>query len=98
MKKKKPYTPFPPDQTERKIDKEMEEGKFFVEQEERKKTKKRKKTEEEQKEVQEKQKAKRAKAFVPPEEPKFVTAQPKVNSEVDIESLKKKVKKRKMTK
>ncbi|KAK3870499.1 hypothetical protein Pcinc_024290 [Petrolisthes cinctipes] len=95
-KRKKPYTPFPPEPTERKIDKEMEEGKFFVEQEAaRKKPKKHQITEEKRKEVQEKQNAKRAKAFVAPIEPKFGADQPKgTNNEVDVEALKKKVKKK----
>ncbi|XP_045582771.1 KRR1 small subunit processome component homolog [Procambarus clarkii] len=94
-KAKKPYTPFPPAATERKVDKQMAEGKFFVDQEERKISKKRKPTEEKKKENAEKQKEKRAKAFVAPEEPKYKPVTPQVNSHVDIESLKKKVKNRK---
>ncbi|XP_053628493.1 KRR1 small subunit processome component homolog isoform X3 [Cherax quadricarinatus] len=91
-KLKKPYTPFPPDPTERKIDKQMAEGKFFIEKSERKWSKKRKPTEEEKKESTDRQREKRAKAFIVPEEPKYKPNVPEVNSQVDIKSLKMKVK------
>ncbi|KAG7162574.1 KRR1 small subunit processome component homolog [Homarus americanus] len=92
---KKPYTPFPPAPTERKIDKQMAEGKFFIDQEEKKVSKRKRPTEEKKKENADKQKEKRAKAFVAPEEPKYKPNTPNLNSEVDINSLKKKLKKRK---
>ena len=94
-KPKKEYTPFPPAQTERKVDKEMAEGKFFIDQEEKKKAKKRKITEEMKKETATRQKEKRAKAFVAPEEPKYKPPTAAVNTNVDVEALKKKVKKKK---
>lgn len=94
-KVKKPYTPFPPDATESKIDKQMAEGKFFIDQEERKASKKRKITEEKKKENAEKQKEKRSKAFVAPEEPKYTSHTPEANCDVDIDSLKRKLKNRK---
>lgn len=96
MKKtKKEYTPFPPAPMERKVDLEMAEGKFFMDQEEKKKTKKRKVTEEMKKETADRQKEKRAKAFVAPEEPKYKPNTSNLNSQVDVEALKKKVKKKK---
>lgn len=94
-KAKKEYTPFPPEQTERKVDKEMAEGKFFIDQEEKKKGKKRKITEEMKKENANRQKEKRAKAFVAPEEPTYKPPTAAVNTEVDVEALKRKVKKKK---
>ncbi|XP_071531325.1 KRR1 small subunit processome component homolog isoform X2 [Panulirus ornatus] len=94
-KVKKPYTPFPPDATESKIDKQLAEGKFFIDQEEIKASKKRKITEEKKKENAKKQREKRSKAFVAPEEPKYTSCTPKANCDVDIDSLKRKLKNRK---
>lgn len=83
---------------ERKVDREMAEGKFFaIDRAGEKPTKKRKLTEEKKKENADKQKEKRAKAYVAPEEPKYKSDIPNVNANVDIEKLKKKVKKRKNT-
>lgn len=97
-KDKKPYTPFPPEPQERKIDKELAEGKYFVDQEERNAAKRKRPNEEKKKAVAEKQKEKRAKSFVPPEEPQHKADKPKQGSaNVDIDALKKKVKKRKVT-
>lgn len=73
----------------------MAEGKFFMDQEEKKKAKKRKITEEMKKEAANRQKEKRAKAFVAPEEPKYKPSTPSVNTQVDVEALKRKVKKKK---
>ncbi|XP_037803821.1 KRR1 small subunit processome component homolog [Penaeus monodon] len=95
-KDKKPYTPFPPEPQERKIDKELAEGKYFVDQEERNAAKRKRPNEEKKKAVAEKQKERRAKSFVPPEEPQHKPDKPKQGSaNVDVEALKKKVKKRK---
>ncbi|XP_076069906.1 KRR1 small subunit processome component homolog dbe isoform X1 [Oratosquilla oratoria] len=92
-KEKKPYTPFPPPQLERKVDKDMAEGSFFIKQEEQKKAKKRRLPEDKKKEVVEKQTEKRAKAFVAPEEPEYKPLTKTTSSNVDIDALKKKVKK-----
>ena len=94
-KTKKEYTPFPPAPPERKVDREMAEGKFFIDQEEKKKAKKRKITEEMKNDAANRQKEKRAKAFVAPEEPKYKPPTTNINTKVDVEALKRKVKKKK---
>merc|ERR1711874_156005 len=43
IKQKKPYTPFPPEQTERKVDQELAEGKYYIDQENKKRGGKKKK-------------------------------------------------------
>merc|ERR1719369_2661443 len=42
IKNKKPYTPFPPSRTETKVDQQVAEGKYFIDQENKKAEKKRK--------------------------------------------------------
>ncbi|KAK0552017.1 ribosomal RNA assembly protein krr1 [Tilletia horrida] len=67
-KKKKVYTPFPPAQTPRKIDLQMESGEYFM-----KPREKRQAEEDRKRKAQEenaaRREAERAKAYVPPEEP-----------------------------
>lgn len=94
---KKPYTPFPPAQLERKIDKEMAEGKYFIDsnnQWKKKVEKKGRPDAEKKKEVAQKQKEKRERPFIPPQEPDYKPSSSSgPSSDVDVEALKKKVKK-----
>jgi len=95
IKEKKPYTPFPPPQAESKIDKQLESGEYFLKKDE-KQLKDRQEKKQASKEASKKRKEKRAEVFIPPAEkkPKVDNDNDKSN-EVDIEKLKKKVKKMK---
>lgn len=66
-KAKKAYTPFPPPQLERKVDRELATGEYFLKQSEKRAKKTTVKQEKSQKKKEEKEKAKR-KSFVPPKE------------------------------
>lgn len=90
-KTKKEYTPFPPAQTESKIDKQLASGEFFLK-EEQKQAKKRKEQEARHEEAAKKRVEKRAQAFVAPEE-KFEAKKSEKKSDINIEEFKKKVKK-----
>ncbi|XP_021342439.1 KRR1 small subunit processome component homolog isoform X1 [Mizuhopecten yessoensis] len=90
---KKDYTPFPPPQVESKIDKELASGEYFL-QASQKKDKAQQEKKEKQKENESKQKERRAQAFIPPTESTQPAKKQKTSgSEVDITSLKKKIKK-----
>lgn len=94
---KKPYTPFPPPQTESKIDKELASGEYFLSNEQ-KQVRKRKERDEKHVEAARKRESKRNEAFVPPSEEAFskTPSTSKTGSSgtgVDIQELKKKVKK-----
>ncbi|XP_062339326.1 KRR1 small subunit processome component homolog [Osmerus eperlanus] len=96
---KKEYTPFPPQQPESQIDKELATGEFFL----RESVKKRKKMEEikgKQAEALTKKQEERNKAFIPPKEKAVVKTTNKAPSDgkIDIEAIKAKVKKAKTKK
>ncbi|XP_019635715.1 PREDICTED: KRR1 small subunit processome component homolog [Branchiostoma belcheri] len=99
-REKKAYTPFPPPQPESKVDQELATGEFFMKEKEKKQ---RKKQQQRVREVEAKkaQQERRNKAFIPPEEPAHKahsTAGTEANSKVDVEALKKKIKKSQKTK
>jgi len=93
IKEKKPYTPFPPPQMESKIDKQLESGEYFLKKDE-KELKDRQEKKKKQQEASKKRKEKRAEVFIPPVEKKE-EQEPKIESSdtVNIEKLKKTVKK-----
>ncbi|KAK7074578.1 ribosomal RNA assembly protein krr1 [Halocaridina rubra] len=97
IRKKKPYTPFPPEPTERKVDKLLAEGKYFIDKEEREKQKKQKRKypEDQQTQPGARRKERRAKPFIPPQEPKYEPTKFQQNTDVDVQNLKKKVKRAK---
>lgn len=98
-KKSKQYTPFPPPQSESKIDQQLASGEYFFKE---KSNKNQKSKEKQQKRVEAelRRQEKRNALFVPPEEPvrnsQSTSAQSnsneKTQTKVDIEKLKKKVK------
>lgn len=94
IKEKKTYTPFPPPQAESKIDKQLESGEYFLKKDE-KQLKDRHEKKKKQEEASKKRKEKRAEVFIPPVEKKMKEDTEKDNTanEVNIEKLKKNVKK-----
>jgi len=94
IKEKKAYTPFPPAQTESKIDKQLESGEYFLKKDE-KELKERDDKKSKQQVADRKRKAKRAEVFVPPVEQKMKMdgEEDRTSNDVDIDKLKRKVKK-----
>lgn len=95
-KEKKEYTPFPPPPQESKIDKLMASGEYFLTEME-KKAKLNKERREKQTATKEKQKERRAKDYVPPNEDDASSKPKKAkvdqSNTVDVKSLKAKIKK-----
>ncbi|XP_067043983.1 KRR1 small subunit processome component homolog isoform X1 [Acropora muricata] len=92
--KKKEYTPFPPPQTESKIDKQLASGEYFLHEKERRLKSLQAKMVKE-KEAEEKRAARRQQAFIPPVEsskPKKGSKKNDNRNNIDVEALKKKVK------
>ncbi|XP_013403504.1 KRR1 small subunit processome component homolog [Lingula anatina] len=89
---KKEYTPFPPPQPESKLDKELASGEYFLKEKQRK-YKKRDEKKAKQIEAEEKKQEKRAQAFIAPEEPVHKKKKQSQGASVDVEALKKKIKK-----
>ncbi|KAK4886495.1 hypothetical protein RN001_002766 [Aquatica leii] len=90
-KEKKPYTPFPPPQSESKVDKLLASGEYFLNTKQRKSRQQKEKTEK-QIEATKRKVATRQQAFIPPEETAS-TSKPNTSSSVDLEALKAKIKK-----
>eukprot|EP00057_Strongylocentrotus_purpuratus_P032131 XP_786725.2 PREDICTED: LOW QUALITY PROTEIN: KRR1 small subunit processome component homolog [Strongylocentrotus purpuratus] len=91
--KKKEYTPFPPQQPETKIDKELATGEYFL-RENQKKAKVRQEKRIKQAEAEVKRKDKREKPFIPPKEPTISETKPapKPDSKIDVNAFKAKIK------
>ncbi|KAJ8023943.1 KRR1 small subunit processome component-like [Holothuria leucospilota] len=92
-REKKEYTPFPPEQPESKIDKELATGEYFMKDKEKvikaKMVKKAKQAEAEVRRIE-----KRNQSFIPPEEkPSKSSKKTKKSSDVDVQQLKAKIKK-----
>lgn len=96
-KVKKPYTPFPPPQPESKVDKMLASGEYFLKDEQRNK-KKHEVKEKKQQEANKARQERRNKAFEAPDESKLVKSSNtlKNSTDVNINDLKKNVKKLKM--
>jgi len=91
--KTKTYTPFPPPQPLSKVDKELESGEYFLKEEERK-LKKQLQRMEKNKAAESVRQEKRQQPFVEPEEEKKRKQSTPTTSSVDVEKLKKKLKKK----
>jgi len=95
--KKKEKTPFPPEQTPRKVDLELESGEYFLSATQKEQKKQDKKKEESAKKKKAKQ-AERSKDFVAPEEAPRKRARPATapaDNEAELARIKKKFKKEK---
>jgi ribosomal RNA assembly protein len=90
-KKKKEYTPFPPQQPESKVDKELASGEYFLTAAQKKAKKTKERVEKQEKDKQSQQ-DRRNKDFVPPEETTTKKRKSDSGDKVDVSSLKKKIK------
>lgn len=90
-KAKKPYTPFPPPQQERKIDKELVSGEYFLTADQKRLSKHKEHKARHEKAAM-KRKELREKAFQPPNEKQEKSSEVKIN--INMEELKKKIKSR----
>lgn len=93
--KPKTYTPFPPPQPLSKVDKELETGEYFLKEEERK-LKKQLQRMEKSKVAESARQEKRQQPFVEPQEEKKRKQSIPATSAVDVDKLKKKLKKKKI--
>jgi len=91
--KPKNYTPFPPPQPLSKVDKELESGEYFLKEEERK-LKKQLQRMEKNKAAESVRQEKRQQPYVEPEEEKKRKQSTPTTSAVDVEKLKKNLKKK----
>jgi ribosomal RNA assembly protein len=91
-KAKKEYTPFPPQQPESKIDKQLASGEYFLTAAQ-KKAKKMKERAQKQVDDKQSQQDRRSKDFVPPEETSGKRKLGGDAGKLDVSSLKKKIKK-----
>lgn len=92
-REKKKYTPFPPTQQPSKLDQVIASGEYFMKPEE-KKMKKKKEQEARNEEATKKREERRAQAFVAPDETENDNKNKrKRNDEVDVDSIKEKIKK-----
>lgn len=100
-KVKKEYTPFPPPPQERKIDKLLESGEYFMTEQDKQK-KKQQEIEKKRAEAKVRREDKRARAFVPPKESQPGQTKPikkknknsdEANIGIDLDALRSKVKK-----
>lgn len=94
--KTKSYTPFPPPQPLSKVDKELESGEYFLKEEERK-LKKQLQRLDTNKAAESVRQEKRQQPFVEPEEEKKRKQATPTTSGIDVDKLKKKLKKKKAT-
>ncbi|XP_065646375.1 uncharacterized protein LOC100213650 isoform X2 [Hydra vulgaris] len=96
IKEKKPYTPFPPPQQESKIDIQLASGEYFLNKDE-KVLKERENKKKKQEEAGVQRKIKRQQSFIPPSEikpnDKNDTESSKKSTSVDVNALKKNIKK-----